>query len=55
MESEEDSKTLKSINLDDCSIEDLEEYIQNLTLETKRADLEIKKRVKAKDEAENFF
>jgi hypothetical protein len=55
MEFEEDKKALKSINLDDFSIEDLIEYIQKLELEVKRADLEIKKRIKSKEEAEKFF
>ena len=32
MEFEEDKKTIKSINLDDFSIEDLEEYIETLKM-----------------------
>ena len=55
MEFEEDKKTLKTINLEDFSIEDLEEYIQTLKLEIERASQEITKRVKTKNAAEKFF
>lgn len=55
MEFEEDKKTLKTINLEDFSIEDLEEYIQTLKLEIERASQEIKKRIKTKNEAQKFF
>ena len=52
MEFEEDKKTLKTINLEDFSIEDLEEYIQTLKLEIERASQDIKKRIKTKNEAD---
>ena len=55
MEFEEDKKTPKTINLEDFSIEDLEEYIQTLKLEIERASQEIKKRIKTKNEAQKFF
>ena len=55
MEFDEEKKTLKSINLDDFSIENLEEYIQTLSVEIKRSQEEIKKRLKTKEEAEKFF
>ena len=55
VEFEEDKKTIKSINLDDFSIEDLEEYIVSLTLEVKKAKEEIKERIKTKEEAQKFF
>lgn len=55
MEFNEDTKVLKSINLDDFSIEDLEEYIQDLSLEISRSKEEIKKRIKSKEEAQIFF
>ena len=55
MEFDEKNKTLKSINLDDFSIENLEEYIQTLTAEISRSQGEIKKRLKTKEEAEKFF
>mgnify|MGYP001065645283 FL=1 len=55
LEFEEDKKTIKSINLDAFSIEDLEEYINSLMLEVKKAEEEIKKRIKTKREAQKFF
>ena len=55
MEFDEEKKILKSINLDDFSIENLEEYIQTLTVEINRSKEEIKKRLKTKDEAQKFF
>ena len=55
LEFEEDKKKIKSINLDDFSIEDLKEYIDNLILEVKKAEEEIKKRRKTKEEAQKFF
>ena len=55
MEFDEEKKTLKSINLDDFSIENLEEYIHTLTVEINRSQQEIKKRLKTKQEAEKFF
>ncbi len=55
MEFDEEKKTLKSINLDDFSIENLDEYIQTLNVEIKRSQEEIKKRLKTKEEAEKFF
>ena len=50
-----DTKTIKSINLDDFSVEDLEEYILKLSEEIKRAENEISKRLKTKKEAQEFF
>jgi hypothetical protein len=55
LEFEEDKKTIKSINLDNFSIEDLEEYIYGLKLEVKKAEEEIKQRIKTKGEAQKFF
>ena len=55
LEFEEDKKTIKSINLDNFSIEDLEEYIDGLKLEVKKAEEEIKQRIKTKGEALKFF
>jgi len=55
LEFEEDNKTIKSINLDNFSIEDLEEYIDCLKSEVKKAEEEIKKRIKTKEEAQKFF
>ena len=55
MEFEEDKKTIKSINLDDFSIEDLDEFIETLKIEVKRAKIEIKKKLDTKKEAQKFF
>ena len=55
LEFEVDKKTIKSINLDNFSIEDLEEYIDGLKLEVKKAEEEIKQRIKTKGEAQKFF
>lgn len=55
LEFEEDKKTIKSINLDNFSIEDLEEYINGLKLEVRKAEEEIKQRIKTKGEAQKFF
>ena len=55
IEFEDDKKTLKSINLDDFSVEDLEDYIKTLTEEIDKARKEITKRLKTKEEAQKFF
>ena len=55
IEFDENTKAIKSINLEDFSVEDLEEYILDLVNEQKRAKEEIKKRLKTKEEAQKFF
>tara|TARA_B100000965_G_C19116987_1_gene551584 strand:+ start:114 stop:296 length:183 start_codon:yes stop_codon:yes gene_type:complete len=55
IEFDENTKALKSINLEDFSVEDLEEYILTLSNEKERAKEEIKKRLKTKEEAQKFF
>ena len=55
IEFDENTKVVKSINLEDFSVEDLEEYILDLVNEQKRAKEEIKKRLKTKEEAQKFF
>ena len=55
IEFDEEKKSLKSINLDDFSIEDLEEYIETLIAEINRSKVEIKKRLKTKEEAHKLF
>ena len=55
IEYDEKSKVLKYLNLDDFSIEDLEEYINVLNLEVLRSKEEIKKRIETKEEAKKFF
>ena len=55
IEFDENTKAIKSINLEDFSVEDLEEYILDLVNEQKRAKEEIIKRLKTKEEAKKFF
>ncbi len=55
IEFEENTKAIKSINLDDFSVEDLDDYIAELDKEAKRAKDEIKKRLKTKADALKFF
>ena len=59
MEEEEDLKSKKSKpicgNIDDLSIEDLEEVIQDLNNEIVRIETLIKKKKKAKKSAEKLF
>ena len=43
MELDEETKVLKSINLDDSSIGDFKEYIESLNFEIKRSKYEMKK------------
>ena len=55
IEFDENTKAIKSISLEDFSVEDLEEYILNLVNEQESAKEEIKKRLKTKEEAQKFF
>ena len=55
IEYDEIKRIVKAINLDDFSVEDLEEYIHNLKIEIKRADTEIEKRKISQKEAQKFF
>ena len=55
LEFDSEKKTIKSINLDDFSIEDLEEYIKDLKCEIKKVEEEIKKKNKSQEEAKKFF
>ena len=54
-EVDEKKKTVKSINLDDFSIEDLEKYKTELNKEILRVNLEIEKKDKLKTTAEEYF
>ena len=51
----EKQKTVKILNLDDFSIEDLQNYISELQNEIIRVKDEIKKKENLKLNAENFF
>ena len=48
-------KSVKSINLDDFSVEDLKKYIKELEDEKKRTELEMKKKNSLLEEAKKFF
>ncbi len=54
-EVDEKKKTVKFINLDDFSIEDLEKYKSELNKEILRVNLEIEKKGKLKSTAEEYF
>ena len=54
-EVDEKKKTVKSINLDDFSIEDLEKYKTELNKEIVRVNLEIERKGKLKSTAEEYF
>ena len=55
LEIDEKNKSIKTLNLDDFSVEDLMEYIEELKKESARVNLEIKKKEALKVEAENIF
>ena len=55
LEFEQENKALKSINLDDISLEELNEYIVDLKNEIERVKAEIVKKTDSKTEAEKFF
>ena len=55
LELDDEKKTVKSINLDDFSVEDLRKYIKELEDEKKRTELEMKKKNSLLEEAKKFF
>ena len=55
LEYEESKKTIKSLNLDDFSVEDLDKYILELKDEIDRVYKETVKKKKLISEAENIF
>jgi len=55
LEIDEKKKTVKSLILDDFSVEDLDKYIVELKNEIKRAEKEIIKKNKLFKDAEKFF
>ena len=54
-EVDEKQKTVKILNLDDFSVEDLQNYISELQTEVLRVQDEIKKKENLKLDAEKFF
>ncbi len=55
LEIEEKTKKIKSLNLDELSVEDLNVYIEELNEEVERVKVEIKKKKKIKSEADKIF
>ena len=55
LEYEERKKSIKSLNLDDFSIEDLDKYTSELKDEIDRVNMEKVKKKKLISEAENIF
>ena len=55
LEFEKDTRSLKSINLDDFSVAELKLYINQLNEEIRRVDAEIEKKQKTQKEAEKYF
>ena len=55
LEYEERKKSIKSLNLDDFSIEDLDKYTSELKDEIDRVNMEKIKKKKLINEAENIF
>lgn len=55
LEYEETKKSVKSLNLDDFSIEDLDKYTSELKDEIDRVNMEMVKKKKLISEAENIF
>tara|TARA_Y100001935_G_C17027948_1_gene371055 strand:+ start:18 stop:200 length:183 start_codon:yes stop_codon:yes gene_type:complete len=54
-EIDETKKTIKTLNLDDFSIEDLNKYIEELKAEIDRVTKEIERKKSFKNSAENYF
>ena len=55
LEYDENKMSIKSLNLDDFSVEDLNIYLIELKEEINRVKLEIDKKKKLINEAENLF
>jgi len=55
LEFEKDTKTLKSLNLDDFSVEDLKIYTEQLNNEIQRVKIEIDNKLKSQAKAEKYF
>ena len=55
LEFDNEKKTIKSINFDDFSVEDLVLYLNELNNEIKRTEDEIRKKNKVQEEAKKLF
>ena len=54
-EIDENKKTIKTLNLDDFSIEDLKLYLNQLKTEQERVNIEIARKKESQKEANKFF
>ena len=54
-EIDEKNKTIKILNLDEFSIEDLSKYLKELNKEIERVEVEVQKKISVKKDAEEFF
>ncbi len=54
-EIDEKQKTIKTLNLDTFSVDDLKKYTDELKKEIERVKLEIDKKLNLKKDAERFF
>ena len=55
LETDDEKKTLLSLNLDDLSIDELKDYLDELKKEMNKVNNEIEKKNKIKDVAEKYF
>ena len=55
LEYDDNKKSIKSLNLDDFSVDDLDKYISELKDEIDRVNMEKVKKKKLISEAENIF
>ncbi len=55
LEIDEKKKTIKTLNLEDLSVEDLNKYLEELKEEIERVVIDIKKKNKSKKDADKFF
>ena len=55
LEYDENKKAIKTLNLDDFSVEDLNKYIIELKTEIVRVEKEIQKKTNFLSEAQKFF
>ena len=55
LEYDESKRTIKTLNLDNFSVEDLKTYIIEIKKEIERVELEIKKKTKSLNDAHKFF
>ena len=54
-EVDEKTNKIKSLNLDDLSVDELQTYINELRIEIKRVEKEVDKKIKIKKNADMLF